>query len=122
MKKGLTVTDEHGEDMVIAPYIVKVIKQDPRLGRWDNITEFIKAAREVSPEEFGLHQKQLKLTRETRKNKFASSDNKLLRWGVDLIPTLYYPINKYYPEVFNDKAENLKFMKRFPQFKVCEEI
>lgn len=122
MKLGLTVKDEHGNDIVVAPFVQKVIRQDPKLGKWENIDIFIKQAREVNPEEFDIHQKELKLIRETRKNKFASSDNKLLRWGVDITPTLYYPINKYYPEVFSDKTENQKFMKRFPQFKVCEEV
>lgn len=122
MKKGLTVQNENGEDIVVAPFVQKIIRQDPKLGKWDNIGIFIQQAKEVNPEEFDAHQKELKSIRDTRKNKFASSDNKLLRWGVSLTPTLYYPVNKYYPEVFNDKIENLKFMKRFPQFKVCNEI
>lgn len=122
MKKGLTVTTEEGEDLVVAPYVLKVILQDPKLGKWENIDNFIKQAREVNPEEFDLHQKELKLIRDTRKNKFASSDNRLLRWGVSLTPTLYYPVNKYYPEVLLDKIERQKFMSKYPQFKVCEEI
>ena len=122
MKQGLTVKDEHGEDLVVAPFVTKVINQNPSMGKWDNIDRFIKEARDVNSEEFDLHQQELKLIRETRKNKFASADNKLLRWGVSLTPTLYYPVNKYYPEVFSTKAETRKFMKRYPQFKICEEI
>lgn len=121
MKQGLTVKDEQGEDMVVAPFVLKVIQQDPKLGKWENIDTFIKQAREVDPKEFDAHQKEIKLLRDTRQNKFASSKDRTLRWGVSLTPTLYYPVNKYYPEVFTEKSENAKFMKRFPQFKICEE-
>lgn len=75
---------------------------------------------------FGLI-KQNKEIQKSRKNDFASTDDKSLRWGISLPPRLYHLLDKYYKShnekgLIRDKADFTKFMKKFPQFAVANKV
>ena len=72
--------------------------------------------------------KENRMIRETRKNEFASANNKSIRWGVSLPPRLQFALEKYFSsltegeKLFNNNQEFHEFMRRFPQFRVCEKV
>lgn len=72
--------------------------------------------------------KENKIIQQTRKNEFASTDNKTLRWGISLPPRLYYALDKYFrsltegEKLFKDNQDLHEFMKEFPQFCIPEKI
>lgn len=68
-----------------------------------------------------------KTLRETRNNKFASNEEKNLRWGLSITPRLLHDMEDYcihtLKEPFlRDKDEMDAFMRSFPQFRTCEVI
>lgn len=65
--------------------------------------------------------------RASRMNDYGSNDDKTLRWGVSLPPSLYYTIDRWkkgqnMPGLFNEKGEMEWFAKKFPVFKTCTRI
>lgn len=68
-----------------------------------------------------------KIIRESRKNKFASNEEKNLRWGLSLTPRLMhdledYCINTLKEPFLRDKNEMDSFMRSFPEFNTCEVV
>lgn len=71
--------------------------------------------------------KQNKAIRQTRKNEFASVENKTMRWGVSLPPRLLYALERYCKnqtgeKLFSTNADLHAFMKKFPVFCIPEEV
>lgn len=66
--------------------------------------------------------------RESRKNDFGSTDDKSIRWGVSLPPSLFYTIDKWKRAncnnvgLFSEKNEINWFAKKFPVFATCNRI
>lgn len=68
-----------------------------------------------------------KMVRETRKNELGQTDDKSLRYGISLPPTLMRDLNNYFKIQYGqkflaDNGELHKFMKEFPQFTTCKRI
>lgn len=68
-----------------------------------------------------------KILRETRNNKFASNEEKNLRWGISITPRLLhdledYSINTLKEPFLRDKDEMDAFMRSFREFTICQEI
>lgn len=71
--------------------------------------------------------KQNKEIAKSRKNDFASTEDKTIRWGVSIPPSLYSTLNNFkkihnQPGLFCEDGELNWFMKKFPQFKVCNKV
>ena len=67
------------------------------------------------------------ILREQRANKFASNDDKSMRWGISITPRLLndleeYCINTLKEPLWKDKNEMDDFMRSFPEFRVCEKV
>lgn len=70
---------------------------------------------------------QNKELRKSRKNKYASDDEKNMRLGASLPARLYHTLNQYCmqhgePGLFYDKYDVIWFCKKFPMFSVPETI
>lgn len=71
--------------------------------------------------------KELEVVKQTRKNKYASLDDKSMRFGVSMPQSLYLFLekvfrDKYEEPLFNDEYNAVWFAKKFPVFAVPEEI
>lgn len=69
--------------------------------------------------------KDLKQVRETRKNEYASSKDKTIRFTVSIPSNLYFFLDSamkrlYNEKLFTDVYDWRWFMKHFPQFRVPE--
>ena len=100
--------------------IIPIIKPELNRGMWDTIEGLIQDYTRVHPEEMKLFMKANIYNRQTRKNAFASTTNKSLRWGMSMPVGLDILIRRWYPEVFNTKKSYHTFMRKFPGFRVCE--
>lgn len=68
-----------------------------------------------------------KVLRESRANKFASNEDKTMRWGLSITPRLLhdleeYSINTLKEPLWKDQNEMNDFMRSFREFTVCQEI
>lgn len=68
--------------------------------------------------------KQNKEMAKSRLNDFGSNEDKNLRWGLSLPPSLFNVLDNFktmngQPKLFEEKGELTWFMKKFPQFKTC---
>jgi hypothetical protein len=68
-----------------------------------------------------------KTIRESRANKFASNEDKTMRWGISITPRLLhdledYSINTLKEPLLKDKKEMDEFMRSFPEFCICEVV
>jgi len=71
--------------------------------------------------------KENRMIRETRKNKFASTEDKSIRWGISLPPKFFKDLcdafeKTYGEKLLRDNNDLHEFMKEFPPFCVCEEV
>lgn len=70
----------------------------------------------------------IKMIKETRDNKFASTKDKSIRWGVSLPPRLYRFLDNYEKKLeegnrlFKTNEDMRWFAKTFPVFAVAEKI
>ena len=65
--------------------------------------------------------------RETRRNDFASTKDKSLRFGVSLPPALYTVLDNYKKMnnqvgLFQEDGEMVWFAKKFPMFATCKRV
>ena len=71
--------------------------------------------------------KENRMIKNTRKNEFASTKKKTLRWGVSLPPRLHFALDRYFrslsdEKLFNNNKELHEFMRRFPEFTIPDKI
>jgi hypothetical protein len=73
--------------------------------------------------------KQNRELRETRRNSFASTQDKSIRFAVSLPPTLLGFLDKFFRQfsddkkgIFKEEGELTWFAKRFPQFTIPERV
>lgn len=95
-----------GTDFVNDPFCC----EDPQIGRnIDHCKGVINQNRELA---------------KTRLNDFGSNEDKNIRWGLSLPPGLYNVLDNFkkmhnQPGIFKEEGEIVWFMKKFPEFKVC---
>ncbi|HHI04318.1 MAG TPA: hypothetical protein ENL45_02115 [Candidatus Woesearchaeota archaeon] len=70
---------------------------------------------------------QNRFIKDSRKNEFASTEDKSLRWGISLPPKFFKELcdafeNIYGEKLLKDNKDLHAFMKEFPQFCVCEKV
>lgn len=70
---------------------------------------------------------QNKMVRETRKNDFASTEDKSIRWGISMPPDLLRTLDRYkkslkQPGLFKEPGEIVWFAKKFKEFAVCKTV
>jgi len=63
----------------------------------------------------------------TRKNDFASTQGKDIRWGLSVPISLFYTLNSWkkaqgFKGLFEEDGEITWFMKKFPQFRVASRV
>ena len=68
-----------------------------------------------------------KTLRESRRNQFASNEDKSMRWGISITPRLMhdleeFSINTLKEPLWKDKNEMDDFMRSFKEFTVCEKV
>lgn len=92
--------------------------------QWDVIDEVIKIWYTTHPKEWKSHLIEMKDLKETRKNKFASTKDKSLRFILDIPEKVILIIRKLYStdECPMDKRWMLKFARRYPKFVVAERV
>ena len=71
--------------------------------------------------------KQNKEIRETRKNDYASNDDKTFRWGISLPPRVFTLWGKAFCDTYGEKLlkddkDLIKFMKEFPEFRIPKKV
>lgn len=71
--------------------------------------------------------KQNKLRQESRKNEFASNDEKTFRLGVSILPRLLEDLEEYCATTMKEKLwvdnkELNEFMRRFPMFCIAKKV
>jgi len=116
------IKDNQGFERVVSGVGVQYIYPDKKKGKWENIKDFISDYRKLYPEEAEMHISDLYVRRMSQKNEFASTDDKSVRWALNLPSNLFMTINKYYPEVFENKKDVHKMMRMFPEFRVAREV
>lgn len=123
---SLLKVNKHG---VLAPMkglkiIIPNITLDKRRGdMWDMIEGLIQDYTRAHPEEMRLFMAANKWARSTRANRFGMSEQKSLRWGMNMPTGLDILIRRYFPDIFDGpkgKRNFTKFMRKFPGFRVCE--
>jgi hypothetical protein len=87
---------------------------------WDKIDQIIKQYSTLHPKEIDECIRKNKQTRETRKNKYASSQK--LRWGASLPVGLMLALEKAEPKLFSNKRMYHQFIKKYKQFSVCQTV
>ena len=70
---------------------------------------------------------QNKVRQQTRLNDYASNEKKNFRLGVSMLPSLVDALEKYCKatmgeKLWNNDAEFIQFMKRFPMFRVAKKV
>lgn len=90
--------------------------------KWDKIEELIKDYAKLNPDEMVRQLEAIKYARRVQMNDTASSKAKSLRWGISLPAGLLLLIKKFYPEVFTERREMRKFMRKFRGFTICQKI
>lgn len=73
--------------------------------------------------------KQNKAIRDSRKNAFASNDDKTIRWGLSLPPKLLQFLDVFFKTytiekqgIFKEEGELVWFARKFPQFAIPERL
>lgn len=73
--------------------------------------------------------KQNEQIRQTRKNMYASTDDKSIRWGVSLPPKLLQFLDTFFKMystekkgIFKEEGELVWFARKFPQFSIPERL
>lgn len=104
-----------------ADYLVQLRKKKPM---WDVIDEIIRIWIESKPRQWKAHLVQIKAERDTRKNKFASTKDKSLRYMLDIPEKIIMMIRILYTpsEAPMDKEWMKIFAKRYPRFVVAEKL
>ena len=72
---------------------------------------------------------QNKAIRDTRKNAFASTTDKSIRWGLSMPPRLFHFLDTFFKTytiekqgIFKEDGELVWFAKKFPQFSIPERL
>jgi len=71
--------------------------------------------------------KQNKELNKVRKNQYASTPGKHMRWGISMPISLLYTLDNWKkaqgkPGLFKEKGELTWFMKKFPMFRIPEKV
>lgn len=92
--------------------------------QWEVIDEVIKVWHATNPKEWKSHLIDMQDLKETRKNKFASTKDKSLRFLLDIPEKVIFMIRKLYTveECPMDEKWMLKFARRYPKFVVADRI
>ncbi len=112
----------NGEKAKIDGIVIPIIELGKSGGKWEKIEEIIRDYTKLHPEEMKAQLELIATLRRLQYNKFASSKSNSLRWGISLPTGLLITIKKFYPEVFAEKKEMEKFMRKFRGFTVCQKI
>ncbi len=109
------------DTMFFAEKLIKLKKEKPM---WDVVDEIIKWWIKSNPKEWRAHLIELSDLKKTRKNKFASTKDKSLRYVLDMPEKIILIIRKLYDvnECPMDKKWMLTFAKRYPRFLVAEKL
>ena len=108
-------------DYLAADKLIKLKNEKPM---WDVIDEVITVWFKRQPKQWKAHLFNLSNLKQTRKNKFASTKDKSLRYILDIPEKIIMMIRVLYDtnEAPMDKKWMLKFAKRYPRFLVAEKI
>lgn len=91
---------------------------------WPVVEECLKIWTETHPTQYNSFLVDLTDIKETRKNKFASSDQEAFRYTLDIPETVMYMIRMVYSaeELPMDKSFLRAWGKKFPKMKIAERI
>lgn len=108
------------------PYLAadRLMKLRNTKGMWDVIDEVVKIWYTLHPRKWRAHLIEVEEEKETRKNKWASTKDKSLRYTLDIPEPVIMIIRKLYTpeECSMDKKWMLKFAKRYKKFVVAQSV
>lgn len=118
---SFTSTLVDSDTMLLANKLIELKKTKPM---WKVIDFIITWWINTKPKEWRAHLVELQDLKETRKNKFASTKDKSLRYVLDIPEKVIMIIRKLYDvnECPMDKKWMLTFAKRYPRFLVAERL
>jgi hypothetical protein len=110
-------------DIEAASRLIK-LKEKHGSNVWPVIDEILRIWIAKHPQEYKSFLFELKDMKETRRNKFASSETEMYRYTLDIPETVIYMIRKLYPE--KDLPMDKKFFRtwarKYPKMRVSERI
>lgn len=91
-------------------------------GVWERIDEVIRDYSEIHPNEMRMLVLENRMISEERKNGFASTGNKSMRWGASVPPGLMFKLETVEPRLFADKHLFHAFLRKYKGFRICKVV
>jgi hypothetical protein len=92
------------------------------LDKWERIDDIVRAYTQLHPTEVELTVRENQAQKKEQLNMWGATKDKSLRQGLAIPAGLLFAIEQVYPEVFSEKPELHKFMRKFQGFTVCETV
>lgn len=91
---------------------------------WKVIAKIVEIWQKSDPKRWDAYLFEWKDKKASRKNQYASTNDKSLRYLIDMPEKIHMMIRLFYPsdELVMDKEWLREFGRRFPQFLICEKI
>lgn len=98
------------------------VKEVDGVDKWDKIEKIITEYVKLHPNYMRLFLHENKKERQRQANKYASTEDRQLRYGIAIPPGLMYTLQEFEPNLFNNDTLRHTFMKKFKGFTICDVV
>jgi hypothetical protein len=122
------IYNQYGEprntDDIAAATKLVALKKKYQTNYWPVVEEVLKIWADKHPGEYKSFLFELQDMKETRRNKFASSETEMFRYTLDIPETVVFMLRKLYTteEMPMDKQFFRSWAKKFPKMQIAEKI